>query len=51
MNLDSEIGILSYLSFVQDVQLKAVLSDMIKVKNLFKSFEFLKIESISSYLK
>lgn len=29
--LDTEIGILSYLAFVQDVQLKNVLYDMVKV--------------------
>lgn len=30
--LDTEIGILSYLAFVQDVQLKTVLNEMVKVK-------------------
>lgn len=30
-NVDSEIGILSYLSFIQHVQLKTVLKDMIEV--------------------
>lgn len=29
--LDTEIGILSYLAFVQDVQLKVVLKEMVKV--------------------
>lgn len=30
-SVDSEIGILSYLSFIQDAQLKTVLTDMIEV--------------------
>lgn len=30
--LDTEIGILSYLAFIQDAQLKSVLNDMVRVR-------------------
>lgn len=33
--LDTEIGILSYLAFVQDVELKSVLNEMVKVNDRF----------------
>lgn len=38
-SVDSEIGILSYLSFIQDAQLKIVLTDMIEVCQQFEYYE------------
>lgn len=43
--LDTEIGILSYLAFVQDVQLKNVIHDMVKVKYSFPLFKSVKRSS------
>lgn len=36
LSVDCEIGILSYLSFIQDAQLKTVLKDMIEVCKQFE---------------
>lgn len=48
--LDTEIGILSYLAFIQDEQLKSVLNEMVRVcKTLFSSLFFNRQPNATKY--